>query len=87
MFSSSSKMEFLNCAESIDKENIDKYFLCLIAYKKKVLLRAHCKDGNSRVQTSQSLGCWLSLISYTSSWGTYIIIYCNTFTTQRHSVQ
>jgi len=36
MFSSSSKMEFLNYAESIDKENIDKYFLCLIAYKKSV---------------------------------------------------
>lgn len=38
MFSSSRKMEFLNYAESIDKENIDKYFLCLIlyAYKKSV---------------------------------------------------
>lgn len=35
MFSSSRKMEFLNYAESINKENIDKYFLCLIAYKKK----------------------------------------------------
>lgn len=50
MFSSSRKMEFLNYAESIDKENIDKYFLCLIAYKKKVLLRAHSSDRNTRVQ-------------------------------------
>lgn len=34
MFSSARKREFLNDAETINKENIDNYFLCLITYKK-----------------------------------------------------
>lgn len=36
MFSSARKREFLNDAETINKESIDDYFLCLIMYKNNI---------------------------------------------------